>query len=82
MKEATFLSEDEEAQIDELFAQARSEMLPSAAEHYTTTIDCLRSNKELIGLPAAVVLRQIALAFGLGRRYEAIVQSDMRAEEE
>lgn len=76
------LDEDEETALLALALQAQSELTTETASDFAQMIGRLRDGSSLFVLPGPDILKQMAMIFDLGRRYEAIVQNDMRADKE
>lgn len=77
------LDEDEETSIAALLGQARSELeSEELANQFSDMVERLRDGSSAFILAGPAILKQMAMIFDFGRRYEAVIQNDMRAEKE
>jgi hypothetical protein len=79
----TPITEDEEIALAALLVQVKSELEShELATEFADMIEDLRVEGKLVVLPGRAILKQMAMIFDFGRRYEAVVQNDMRADKE
>lgn len=76
------LDEEDEELLSELITQIRSEVSEQNAEGFIAMVNEFRHGSEMLTLSSRQILSHLTLAFGLGRRYEAVIQNDMRADKE
>lgn len=74
------LDKDEEKAISELLEQSKTEFDPELAVELANMLERLRDGASLFVLPGPAILKQIAMIFDLGRRYEATLRSDQYAD--